>query len=118
LGGATLPTPGPAETLGPPGAAAPGQARRRGCRGPQAGGPPVRALARRDHLRTRVRDDVAAFGYDATASGRRPQAVIAQIPVGLQPRKAECPPPTLCKLCATAPDSTSPTRGRPSPHAD
>jgi hypothetical protein len=103
LGGATLPTHGPAATLGPRGAEAAGQARRRGCPGPQAGGHPVRALARRDHLRTRAaaRDDVAAFGYDATASVRRPQAVIAKIPVGLRPRNADCDPPTLCNLCAT-----------------
>jgi hypothetical protein len=55
LGCATLPTHGPAATLGPRGAEAAGQARRRGCPGPQAGGPPGRALARRDHLRTELR---------------------------------------------------------------
>src|SRR5262249_49196539 len=81
----------------------PGQARRRGCPGPHAGGHPVRALARRDHLRTRAaaRDDVAPVGCDATASVRRPQAVIGQIPVGLRPRNADCDPPTLCNLSAT-----------------
>ena len=80
----------------------------------------LRALARRDHLRPRAaaRDDVAPFRCDATASVRRPQAVIAQIPVGLRPWNADCDPPTLYNLCATEREYSIATARRSTGYAE